>query len=457
MRSWPVGMVVALVLIGCLSPGWAASDEKPDNSRLSDRPIPLQTKNFPKRPRLLLELGERFLSTGPLGRGVTIPTGATWQPALWVFGTYRTGVQSFDNGPTLAEWTNRMDVFVNLRLSGTERILLGLRPFNDRGDVGYIFRPTRNDGWQHNFTSQIQTLFFEGDIGELFPKLDSYDRRPFDIGFAVGRQALVFQDGMLMNDNMDAVGLTRNSLRPWGVTNIRITGLYGWNQINRTDTIEDRSAQLIGLFTETDTRASTINVDLAYVLAKATTGDAFYAGVSGTQRLGEINTTFRVNASIPIDRQTVVASRGTLLSSEFSWTPPRTRNLLYFNTFWAIQSYSLVARDPGVDGPLGRIGILFAAAGMGQYGAALSSQAQDAVGGSLGYQMLFTKTRRRQLILEVSGRKDTNRIDAGAAAIGMRYQHAVGRRMLLQLDGFAATQQRRDTAYGGRFETQVKF
>ena len=60
---------------------------------------------------------------------------------------------------------------------------------------------------------------------------------------------------------------------------------------------------------------------------------------------------------------------------------------------------------------MGRTGILFAAVGLGRYGAALGNRADNAVGGSLGYQMFFKRTRQ-QLIVELGGRKHTNnRVD----------------------------------------------
>ena len=46
----------------------------------------------------LVELGEPFLGTGTLKPGFRLPTGAVWQPALLLFGTFRTAVQSSDGG-----------------------------------------------------------------------------------------------------------------------------------------------------------------------------------------------------------------------------------------------------------------------------------------------------------------------------------------------------------------------
>ena len=58
-----------------------------------------------------------------------------------------------------------------------------------------------------------ETLFFEGDFGEIFPGLDPYDTKLLDYGFSVGRQPVLIQDGLLINANrLDAVTVTRNTL-----------------------------------------------------------------------------------------------------------------------------------------------------------------------------------------------------------------------------------------------------
>ena len=145
---------------------------------------------------------------------------------------------------------------------------------------------------------------------------------------------------------------------------------------------------------------------------------------------------------------------GAVFLSEISWTPGHTENLFYVNNFWAVGAFAPAARALG--GPLGRAGILFESAGMGRFGSPLSSRAGDVVGGAFGHQRFFAD-RRRQLIIELAGRKDTDGIGEGAAALGVRLQQAVGRRLVIRLDGYASAQQGRGEAVGGRLETLVKF
>ncbi len=430
---------------------------------LHQHPIPLQ--RIPRRPDLLIETDEPFLAPGWLQQGIETPTGAIWRPALWVFGTYRTGINYFDNRSTtnVTEWANRLDLFGQLNLTGTERLVVGIRPTdqeqqNRRTFSGYDIRNGRDtDAWNID----VQTLFFEGDFGEIFPRLDPFDGFALDYGFSVGRQPMSFQQGLLLNEDIiDAVTVTRNTLSGNGVLNLRATGVYAWNSIHRNNNMSDPDAQLVGLFTETDIASSTINVDIAYVDSQSVHGSLLTVALSGIQRFhgthNTYNSSLHVLTSIPTGTETTASGQGELLFSQFSWTPHHTNDLVYLNTFWAIDQFTSAARGPLAGGPLGQTGVLFAAAGLGNYGAPLSNQATDAVGASLGYQMFFCDTRR-QIIFEVAGRQDTDNVNQAAIAGGVRYQQAFDQHWLMVVDGFLAKRESRGLSPGVRVELQMKF
>ncbi|MCH7785054.1 MAG: hypothetical protein IIB06_06505, partial [Bacteroidetes bacterium] len=105
----------------------------------------------------------------------------------------------------------------------------------------------------------------------------------------------------------------------------------------------------------------------------------------------------------------------------------------------------------------GRTGILFSAVGLGRYGSVLSNQAEDAYGASFGYQRFLDHEHRKQLILEIGGRKDTNGVHEDQAAIGLRYQQAFGQHTLLQIDAFAGVQEEEEPSFGVRMEWAFRF
>ena len=329
------------------------------------------------------------------------------------------------------------------------------------------------------------------------------------MGLSVGRQPITFQDGLLVNDFIDAVGVTRNSLHPGGTANLRFTGLYGWNQINRQAppvrgdiaSVPDRRfgnreadrTRLVGGFTEIDWRSTTAAFDAIYVrggaLDEAPAGvrprDGLYAGVSfaGRPGSGAFNAALRLLTSFPVGQGApdtspsglgAVPRRGTLVFSELSWTPHNTDNYVYANAFRAHGDYRAAALDPTIPGPLARAGILFAGPGLGSARGALSPLATDVVGAAIGHQ-IFSADKRRQLLLEGAARYSTAACSSALAvcepheiAGGARFQVAVGRRNVFVFDAFAARDFLRSggvepaggtgrLGFGGRAEMQVQF
>jgi len=459
----------------------AAEDEgEKSRSRLSDEPKPFKTiGDIPERPPLLLELGDPFLGEGELDEGFELPTGAVWQPRLWVFGTMRSSLQSIDTGDPdrISEWSNRFDAFANLQLTGTEKLLLGIRPLDQNQPdkfSGYIFEPSEQDGYRQDFNYDVRTLFFEGDMGSLFPAADPEGQTWLDFGFTVGRQPLIYQDGILISDTVDAVGLVRNNIRLPGVSNLRVAGAYGWNgfdELTRSaggvPVVDDENLQMAGLFTEWDTQLTTLNVDGIYVWDsdRSEGGDGLYGGVSAAQRIGQYNTTFRVNGSLATNEESTLVQDGVLLSSELSWTPHYTNDTIYFNPFVAFGEFIQAAREL-IDGggPLAPLGILFASPNIGQYGSELNNRANDVAGFAVGYQA-FWDNNRRNLAVELALREDmglsggqTSDLDGfRQIGIGAQFQQKIGERVLLQLEGYGALQEDRDESYGARFEILYQF
>jgi hypothetical protein len=443
---------LTLALVLCtVAPVWAAS-------RLSDEPKPLDATIV--RPRSLLELGEPFLNTGPLSRGWHLPGGAVWQPSFLLFGTYRNAVQTFDDGKTrFSEWAHRLDVFGNLQLTGTERVLIGLRPF-DRDNRTFSYELDPEHHFADHLDGNVEMVFFEGELGELLPNLDPRDKFSLDYGFSVGRQPLVLQDGILMNDIVDSVGIVRNSLHtPW-TSGLRLDFFHGWGEIHRNDNRLDPSARLYAVEGSADVYWSSMTLDLIYLTSKERKGDGFYGGYGAVQRVNAFGQTFnatvRVNGSYAVDHETPATGTGVLFFTELSRTPNGTLDLVYLDAFWAIEQFSSAARGPEKGGALGRTGILFEAFELGRYGPPVRNDTNDAAGASLGYQRFFDQFRR-QVILEVGGRKDTGGQGHDTVAVGGRIQQAVGSHVVLQADGFIGVVQDSKPSSGARGEFVFKF
>lgn len=416
----------------------------------------MQVHDVPDRPKPLLELGNPFLGTGELQDPIVLPTGAVWSPSLLVWGNLRTGVSALDRGDDeRSQWANRLDLFAEARFAPTERLVVGLRPLDKDGEFSGFDFETEEETDGANL--DVQTLFFEGDFGEIFPNLDTQEKRSLDIGFGIGRQPLDFQDGILIADVLDALTITRNSLRFWGASNIRTTALFSWNDIERGNNIEDDSATMVGLLTAIDLVDNYLEVDLVTTFAGDDSGgDGAFFGVGSTQRIGTMNSTFRANVSQALDEGSAVVDDGLLLTSVLSWVPHHTEDNMYFGSFAGIDNFTSAARSPVAGGPLANIGILFAATGLGNVGAPISNAAGEVAGGAFGYQQFFNHGRS-QMIYEVAGRVGLSDDEIDTFGVGGRYRAAIGQHTVMTVDVFAGDDEIEDPFYGGRLEFQVKF
>lgn len=437
-------------------------------SRHSDQPSPfLEEGPIPSRPHLMLEVGDKFLDTGNLARGVKIPLlGTVWQPRLWSYLTLRSSLQYFDVGTAdkTFEWANRADFFFNLQLTGTEKIILGIRPldinrFREFSGYNFVDGNGRDRGWFENWNTQIRTLFMEGDIGSLIPNLDKEGYGWIDFGYTVGRQPIIFQEGILINDDLDAVGLTRNNLRPPGFSNLRISGLWAWNDVDRTNAVvtnPNSDPQLFALFTNADFRYSTINWDMLYVNDNLEPGDAFYNGFALIQRVGHYSVTIRANTSWAFQEDTAAVADGALLSAEFSKNIHRSDDIAYWNFFTSIENYTQAGREPIVGGPLAALGILFASPNLGGYGAEMSPLANRVAGTAIGYQA-FWDDHRRNLTLEFAMRRDLSGGNQHDYGFGFQGQQAISKYFQAQLEGFWTVRENNDDNKGSRFEFLVQW
>lgn len=435
--------------------------ETREKTQFSEEHIQLKSpSDTGNRPPLIYEGGDLFLGTGDLYEGFETPWGAVWQPQLWVFATVRSAVYTFENGvqSPSAEWGTRVDLYANLQLTGTEKIIVGFRP-TDRNRLDRFTRVTFNDnrgGDQEEFNMDVRTLFFEGDFGSLFPGLDRPGMKKLDYGFTVGRQLLQYQEGILINDEVDVVGLVRNNVRLPGITNLRTSVVYGWNEIGRSNAINNNAAKFFGFFNSIDTYVSTFSLDAIYIPDEEKNGDGYYVGASAIQRIGHFNTAFRINASIAEEGNNAKVGDGVLLSSEISFTPHKSDDIVYLNTFVSSGNFTQAGREPVVGGPLGALGILFASPSLGNFGSELNSFANDVAGFALGYEA-FWDNHRRSLTLEVAGRKDIEGDNFDDLAVGFEFRQRLLQRLQLQVDAHRSFQERRDDGYGFRTELQYQF
>ena len=145
---------------------------------------------------------------------------------------------------------------------------------------------------------------------------------------------------MLINDNIDAIGIVRNSILLSGLSNTRIAGMYGWNEINRNDRLEDDEASLIGLFTEIDSPCCTIDIDLIYIDTDEPAGSGSFVGLSSVQRFGHLNTSFRLLASDAAEDDSAAVATGSLFFFETGVSSSLIVRPMFSVPRWVIKCFS---------------------------------------------------------------------------------------------------------------------
>lgn len=445
-----------------------------DELRLSDEAIGLQYDKIPERPAPLLELGESFLATGRVSEPFESPTGAVWQPQFLAFGEYRTGFNFWDvNGANRSrgreiEWTNHLELYGQLRLTPTERFLIGFSPLSRDGRFTghrYISEARglpHNKGFQELNAEPI-AAFFEGDLGELFPGLDIQDNDALDIGFTIGRNEVgpEFQDGLLINDRLDMLGITRNTIKLPGVANFRATGIWAWGDVHRGNGTEDSTADLFALMLAADVNwdgnsQSSFELDTAWVSSKHETSSALFVAASAVQRIDAVATTLRYAYSHPFDQESAEVRRGHLFLADVSFRPDSNNDIVYLSGYAGVGEYTQAARDPSFGSPLTNTGILFEAVGLGDMPPALGTRPQRQVGGALGCQLFFFDDRH-QLTLEVAGVADPEHWGTHDGGVGFRYQFASYNRFVFRFDGWAIWPAVGTPVTGLRAEMLVRF
>ncbi len=438
-----------------------AIDEKiyPENverrEMLAARPVNDQNTEIPERKSLFGE--DRFLSPGPIDPGFKMKSGARWRPSLLLFGSARTAVQSYEaaGGERTTEWANRVDLFANLSLTSTERFLIGIRPLDDEGE----FTGVRNGDFVNGFDAEPSTFFFEGYLDELFPNLDPHDRRNLDYGISIGRQPIRLQDGILVDDTIDSIGLTKHNLFRMNSSASRISTFVGFNELHRNDNTRDSSARFLALSGTFDYPGATFEIDGVYVSGdRHRGGDAAYFGIGHLAQLGYWHSTARANASFAMNSQNRHAvADGWLLTHQLSRVMPYSDDVLTLSTFFEIDNYTSAARGPAMGGPLGSFSLLQRAFGIGTYGPPIETDSGDQIGLGVSYQHYLDEAQHRQILVAVGGSGSTDNGDDPTGALALQYQQALSENLIWSIGGFGSLTTEGDKGFGARTELTRKF
>ena len=160
-------------------------------------------KSAVEPPRPLLEIGREQYTSGMYDQSSTLLGELNpLLPGLAIYGDWRTAVAyNNNNGKDIAQIATRLNLDVDFKITGTERIHAFFTPLQDNAKfTRFEFGGGGdNDDLTEEFDPEPQTLFFEGDFGSLYSGF-SGNEASFDLPFTVGLFPLFLQNGIWAND-----------------------------------------------------------------------------------------------------------------------------------------------------------------------------------------------------------------------------------------------------------------
>ena len=419
-------------------------------------------------PRPPVELGRQQYTSGGYDKSSTILGELNpLLPGLAIYGDWRTAVAyNNNNGKDIAQIATRLNVDVDFKITGTERIHAFFTPLqrNNKFTRFEFGGADSNNRFNEEFDFNPQTLFFEGDFGSLYSGFSGSEAR-FDLPFTVGLFPLVLQNGTWANDAIlgGAITLPAKNSRKLGLPNYDITFFAAFDNVDNAGILgADRKhdANIYGVTTFIDAFGGYIEAGYGLLQGRDELDGQlthFLTGAYSRRYFNTVSNSTRAFANFGNDKD----DEGFLLISENSLITSLPSTLIPYANFFV----GLGNPQPLVDGfgagLLKNVGINFETDALTGY-PKLNDTGSNAWGGAIGLQYLFNLDQ--QLVFEVAMVQPFGDPIPGIGVakpqygFGVRYQIALDRAWLFRADAtYQILEGGDDDNFGVRFELRRKF
>ncbi|MFT3731635.1 MAG: hypothetical protein QM780_09495 [Hyphomicrobium sp.] len=462
------------------------TDKKAASTKGAFRPDPKYSKKYDadgqadiyggkyavEPPRPLLELGREQYTSGPYDESSTILGKLNpLLPGLSVYGDWRTAVAyNSNNGKDIAQIATRLNLDVDFKITGTERIHAFFTPIQDGAANFSRFEFGGGDGDQRfhdEFDLNPQTLFFEGDVGSIYSGLSGQYSK-FDLPFTVGLFPLFLQNGIWANDAIlgGAVTLPAQNSPALGLSNYDITFFTAFDNVDNASLVgangkvDNHDANLYGVTTFVDAFGGYIEAGYGFLQGVGNREDVqqhFLTAAYSRRYANTISNSTRVFANFGEDDRG--NGDGLAIISENSLISPLPSTLLPYANFFVGFGNPEPLVDGNNAGILKNVGINFETDALTGY-PKLDDTGSNAVGGAIGVEYLFNLDQ--QLVFEVATVQpydDNNVVGAKGPqyGFGVRYQIPLTRAWLFRADATYQIRDGEDDNFGIRTELRRKF
>ena len=420
-------------------------------------------------PRPPIELGRQQYTSGPYEESSTLFGQLNpLLPGLAVYGDWRTAVAyNGNNGKDIAQIATRLNIDVDLKLTGTERIHAFFTPLQKNNQfTRYEFGGgDGNRRFNEEFDVNPQTLFFEGDFGSLYSGFFG-NEASFDLPFVVGLFPLFLQNGIWANDAITGGAVTipaKNSAK-LGLPNYDITLFAAFDNVDNAGLLgaqKNSNANIFGATTFIDAFSGYIEAGYAAIQGKddqvAGQTTHFLTAAYSRRYANTLSNSTRLFANFGDGKN----DEGFAIISENSLITGGPATLIPYANFFVGFNNPQPLVDGNGAGILKNVGINFETDALTGY-PKLDDSGSNAYGGAVGLIYLFGSDLGQQLVFEVATVQPFEDDGIGARraqwAFGARYQIALTRAWLLRADAtYQIKEDQDENDFGVRVELRRKF
>ena len=423
-------------------------------------------------PRPLFEFLRPIYREGPFGQsGDAFGKKNLLAAGFNVTGDSRTAIALNDNGAAeVGQIATRLNLELDLKLTGTERIHAFLRPLDKNGNFTRHEFSADGDETEFELDGNIETLFFEGDVGSILSGLRD-EWSDIDLPFTFGKTPLLFQNGVWAEDAIvgGALAFAAKSSPALDISNMDFTLFAGFDDVdtpavkNGDGALNDDNLDVYGVATYFETREGYLEAGYGFLDGSGEFSEFGYHSLTAafTKRYGgwlsnSVRGIWTFGQDADASGQT--ADGGILLIENSLITSKPSTFIPYLNTWVGFDRPQPLMDNTGL---LKNTGIVFETDGLTGF-PTLDDTGHDTFGGAIGMQYLFNLDK--QVVVEMATVQimgDKNELGRAAESdqygFGLRYQQPISDRLIVRADAMYGALDEADDVSGVRLELRVKF
>lgn len=433
-------------------------------------------KSAVEPPRPPVELGRQQYTSGLYDESSTLLGKLNpLLPGLAIYGDWRTAVAyNNNNGKDIAQIATRLNIDVDLKITGTERIHAFFTPIQEDNVKFTRFEFGGGDG-DEQFTDEFdpdpQTLFFEGDFGSLYSGFSGKEAS-FDLPFTVGLFPLFLQNGIWANDAIlgGAVTLPAKNSAALGLANFDITFFAAFDNVDNAGNIaaDEDDNPLYGVTAFVDAFDGFVETGYGLIEGRDELDGVlthFLTAAYTRRYYNTLSNSIRLFANFADDPfanfldDLEGENDGFAIISENSLISGLPSTLIPYANFFIGFGNPQPLVDGNNAGILKNVGINFETDALTGY-PKLDDTGSNAFGGAIGLQYLFNLDK--QLVFEVAMVQPFEDDGIGAQdaqyGFGVRYQIPINRAWLFRADAtYQILEGADEDNFGIRTEIRRKF